>query len=462
MSANVVANRSYSLAPKRVPKVKTKHRRIVTKIPPLGSLRTLATLRLYEPVSMTGQPLVVWDRAEGVHVHDRWGNQWLDFSSGVLVTNAGHGRREIIQAICRQAQQGLLHNYCFPSEIRAELVKQLARLAPQGLKKVFLLTTGAETVECAIKLARTYGRKVGGAEKIGIVTFTNAFHGRTLGAQMAGGIPALKDWIVNLDPAIFQVPFPDGFRQRDINFSVFEEALKAQGVASENVAGVMSETYQGGSASFAPAEYMQQLRTWCDRHRALMIFDEVQAGFGRTGRWFGFEHYGVRPDIACLGKGITSGLPLAAVMAKPEIIDLFPPGSMTSTHTGNPVVAASALANLKLLRKERLVKNSARMGVVLHNELGRICRRFSSVCGALAGKGLVAGIQIVKAGSTEPDGDRAFDVVRRCIEKGLLLFSPVGAGGATIKIGPPLTIGKDALLEGVFVLEEAMAESLSS
>ena len=297
----------------------------------------LERLRQFEPASMSGQPLVVWDRAEGIQVFDRWGNMWLDWSCGVLVTNAGHNHPKIRQAILDQVNHGLLHNYCFPSEVRAQLVEQLAAVAPEGLKKVFLLTTGAEACECAIKLARTWGRKVAGDRKITVVTFHNAFHGRTLGAQMAGGIPALKDWIVNLDRNIVQVPFPDGFRGPDTSFEGFLRALEAQGVKPEMVAGVMTETYQGGNASFAPPEYIQKLRAWCDQHQALLMFDEVQAGFGRTGKFWGFEHYGVVPDLICCGKGISSGLPISAVIGRPQIMDLYPPGSMTSTHTGNPV-----------------------------------------------------------------------------------------------------------------------------
>jgi 4-aminobutyrate aminotransferase/diaminobutyrate-pyruvate transaminase/4-aminobutyrate aminotransferase/(S)-3-amino-2-methylpropionate transaminase len=455
-----MGSQNFPLTPQVVAKVATRYRRIVTKIPVPQSLPILRKLRRYEPVSMTGQPLVVWDRGEGVQIFDRWGNRWLDWSSGVLVTNAGHGRRSIGEAIARQARHGLLHNYCFPSEIRSRTVEALARLAPPGLKKVFLLTTGSETLECAIKLCRTHGRKVGGTGKTVLVSFERAFHGRTLGAQMIGGIAALKEWIPNPDQAILQVPFPDGFRTSDTRFSLFQETLRRSKVSPNQVAGVILETYQGGGASFAPPTYIQELRRWCDRHKAILVFDEVQAGFGRTGRLFGFEHYKTLPDLFCLGKGITSGLPLSAVIGRAEVLDLFPPNSMTSTHTGNPVAAASCLANLEILRRERLVENARRMGNVLHKELARIKERFREVCGALHGKGLVAGLHIVKRGGIEPDGDLAHDVVRRCVEKGLLLFAPVGFGGATVKISPPLVIREDGVREGAAVLEEAFEEAL--
>src|SRR5437899_1192510 len=320
--------REFELTPKRVPRVETPFRRIVTDLPVPESLPVLERLYRYEPVAMRGQPPVVWDHAEGFQVYDAYGNQWSDWSSGVLITNAGHGRREIIDAIAKQAQSKLLTNYCFPSEIRSRLVEKLASLLPEPLKKVFLLTTGSETVECAIKLCRTHGVKVGGRSKNVIVSFEKAFHGRTLGSQQAGGIPSLKDWIVNLDPGFVQVPFPDGFRTEDTSFDFFLRSLAERGVEARDVAGVVMETYQGGSAAFAPVEYMKSLRSWCDRHNVLLVCDEVQAGFGRTGTLWGYEHYGIMPDLTTWGKGISSSLPLAAVIGRRDVMDLHPAGSM--------------------------------------------------------------------------------------------------------------------------------------
>jgi len=409
---------------------------------------------------MQGQPPVVWDRAEGFQVHDRWGNTWLDWSSGVLVANAGHGRKEIVAAIVSQAQHGLLHSYCFPNEPRARLVARLAELAPPSLKKVFLLTTGAETTECAVKLARTHGQKVGGRSKIGIVSFEKAFHGRTLGAQQIGGIPPLKEWIVNLDPDFHQVPFPDGFRTTDVSFDLFLRALREKGVGPERVAGVMTETYQGGGADFAPREYMQALAAWCREHDILLLMDEVQAGFGRTGTFWGFEHYGIVPDLICCGKGITSSLPLGCVIGREEVMGLYGPGEMTSTHSGNPVCCAAALASLDLIEHEGLVENARVVGDMLHGELAGLRARFPDLIGAVHGKGLVAGVLMVKQGGKEPNGDLAFETVRRCVEKGLMLFSPVGFGGATVKIAPPLCITAEAVREGAQVLGEAVGEAI--
>jgi 4-aminobutyrate aminotransferase / (S)-3-amino-2-methylpropionate transaminase / 5-aminovalerate transaminase len=451
--------REYSLIPRAVPRIDTPFRRIVTDLPVPESLPILERLHACEPLAMRGQPPVVWHRAEGFQVFDAYGNQWVDWSSGVLVANVGHGRQKIVDAIAAQASARLLTNYCFPSEIRSRLVETLVSILPEPLKKVFLLTTGSEAVECAIKLCRTHGVRSGGRSKNVIVSFDKSFHGRTLGAQQAGGIPALKEWIVNFDCGFIQAPFPDGYYTPDTSFSLFERSLREASIEPQNVAGVILETYQGGSASFAPPSYMRDLRSWCHGHKALLVCDEVQAGFGRTGTLWGFEHYGIVPDLALFGKGVSSSLPLAAVAGRPDVMDLQPPGSMTSTHTGNPVCCAAALASIQLLLRENLAENSRRVGSLLHRKLCAFASRTPRI-GHVDGKGLVAGVACTIPGTKEPDADLAWDVVRRSIEKGVLMFSPVGHGGATIKICPPLVITEAAMLDSIAAFEEAFAEAV--
>jgi 4-aminobutyrate aminotransferase / (S)-3-amino-2-methylpropionate transaminase / 5-aminovalerate transaminase len=454
--------REFSLTPRPVPRVDSPLRKIVTEIPAPGSVATIEQLRDTEPIAMQGQPPVVWDRAEGFQVFDKWGNCWIDWSSGVLITNAGHGRREVIDAIVRQAQHGLLTNYCFPSEIRAELTKKLADLLPAPLKKVFLLTTGSETVECAIKLSRAHALKHHGRQKNIIVSYEKAFHGRTLGSQQAGGIPALKDWIVNLDPGFVQVPFPDGFRTPDTSFEFFLRTLDEKGVQPGQIAGVMLETYQGGSASFAPVEYMRRMFDWTREHDIVLTCDEVQAGFGRTGKLWGFQHYGIVPDLTTWGKGVTSSLPLAFVAGRPDLMDLFPAGSMTSTHTGNPVCCAAAIASIDLVLGERLTENAERLGALMLDRFRAAQAKYPNRIGWVDGKGLVAGIACVKDGTLEPDPDMAFNMVRRMLECGVLLFSPVGFGGGTIKVCPPLNINEHAVNESCDVFDACLAAELES
>jgi len=452
--------RIFSRRPKPVNSIETKYRRIATALPVPESVPILEMIEKFEPRSVQEQPPVVWDRADGFQVYDRYGNMWLDWSSGVLVSNIGHGHPDIKNAAIKEIQRGLLFSYSFPTEVRSKLAKMLVELAPPGLDKVFFLTTGSETTENAIKLSRTYGQVIGGSGKTVIVTFQNGFHGRTLGAQLAGGSDEAKAWIGNLDPDFIQVPFPDGFRCPDTGFHVFEKSLADQGVDLARIAGVMMESYQGGGASFAPTEYVRQLRQWCEKHDALLIFDEVQAGFGRTGKLFGFEHYDVVPDMVCLGKALSGSLPLAAVLGRKDILDLYGPGSMSSTHGGHPVSCAAALANLETLITEGLVENADTVGRSLLSGLKDITDKFSKVIGILHGKGLVYGLHMVKPDSSEPDGDLAFDVVKNCFQNGLLMFAPVGLGGATIKICPPLMISREAVEDGINVLDGAVEQAL--
>ena len=454
--------KEFSITPREVAHVDTKYRRIATPIPHPDSLPTLEKLREFEPISMRGQPPIVWDRAEDIFVFDKHGNRWLDWSSGVLVTNAGHGAPEVKQAILDQVNSGLLHNYCFPSEERAELASYLASLAPEGLRKVFLLTTGSEATECAIKLSRAHGITVGGTKKIGIIGWERGFHGRTLGSQQAGGMAGQKSWIVNEDPAIITAPFPDGYWQTDTSFETFLAAVEARGMKSENVAGVIMETYQGVGPDFAPVEFVRRLREWCDRHQIALTFDEVQAGFGRTGKFWAFEHYGVTPDLICCGKGISSSLPLSAVIGREAIMDQFAPGSMTSTHTGNPVCVAAALASVRKIIREKLTENAARLEPVLLDGLRKNQARHPAVIGHVTARGLVAGMQTVKPGTKEPDHDLAHAIIERCMWKGLLLFAPVGAWGQTVKIAPPLTIPRAAIEEGIAVLCEATDQAVAA
>ncbi len=452
--------KEFPLTPQEVSPVSTKYRTLSGKLPDERTVQEIQKLRQAEPQSMRGQPPVIWDRAEGVSVFDARGNKWLDFSSGVLITNAGHAHPRIVDAIVRQAQKPLLTTYCFPNQPRIELVQKLVSLAPKPINKVFLLSTGAEGTECALKLMRTYGRKTGGDSKSVIVSFLDSFHGRTMGAQQMGGMGGGKAWIKNLDPEIVHVPFPDGFRTEDTRFDLFERTLAELGVAPDHVAGVMSETYQGVGPSFMPVAYARALRAWCDRHGALLCFDEVQAGFGRCGRLWGFELYGIVPDLFCMGKGISSSLPISGVMGRQDVMDLYGPNEMTSTHSGNAVCCAAALASIEVILNEKLVENAASLGAVLKRELASIRGEFPAVVGFAPAEGLVGGLLMVKPGTKEPDYDLAWNVVNGCFRRGLLLFAPVGVGGGCVKIAPPLCINEEALVEGCSVIREALREAV--
>ena len=442
----------FNLTPKEVPKVNTKYRKIITSIPPENSIPILNDLRKYEPESMSLELPVVWDKAENFQVFDKNGNCWIDFSSGTFVVNVGHRHPKICKAISETVDNNFLHNYYFPSEIRAKLVKKLYEMIPENLNKVFLLTTGAEATECSIKLARIHGKKTN-PKKIGIISFLGAMHGKTLGALMVGGKTKEKHWIGNLDPDMYHLQFPS----KDSGEEFFEESIKKleqTGVDLSTITAFMVESYQGWGALFYPKNYIKALRKWATEHNVIVIFDEIQSGFGRTGKLFAYEHYEVEADIVCCGKGISSGLPLSAVVGRKELIDVDP--SLNSTHGGNPVCCAATLASLEVLEDENLVNESARKGEILEKELLLIKDNYPKRI-EISGKGLIFAVHIKKPSTDALDAELVDRIIEKCMQKGLLL---IRTGTGTIKIGPPLTIADDALLDGISVIAESIKEGL--
>ncbi|MBW1714173.1 MAG: aminotransferase class III-fold pyridoxal phosphate-dependent enzyme, partial [Deltaproteobacteria bacterium] len=394
---------------------------------------------------------------------------WLDWSSGVLVTNTGHGPAEIKAAIIEAAEKGVLFSYTFPTLARSLVAEKLIQMTPPNLDKVYLLSTGAEAIEAAIKASRGWGQTIA-QDKVGIISFSGAFHGRTMGAQMVGGQPALKRWMPSLDPDIHIAPFPncylcplgrDGYDGCEAEcFALIDKTLEEKGRTPAQIASVMIETYQGSYAMFAPDGYIRLLDEWCRRHNVLLIFDEVQAGFGRTGKLFSFEHYGVAPNLMTAGKSISGSLPVSAVLGEARVMDLFGPGEMTSTHSANAVCMAATLANLKMFDEQDLVGNARRVGDHFKKRLLELKDKYPRVVGHVEGRGLMYGLYVVSAqGTKEPDGRLAAEIHKRCIQKGLMLCSPLGHGQAMLKISPPLVISREAVDDGIAALDEAIAES---
>lgn len=447
---------------KKQQKIKTKYRSVMHSVQSPVSDEIISTLAQYEPRSMAGSGPVVWDRAEGFQVFDISGNCWIDFSSAIILANAGHAHEKICQAIKDQIDRKLLHNYCFPSEIRARLVRRLAELPPDYLDKVFLLTTGSEAVECAIKLTRMHGRSIQ-PEKIGIVSFSSSFHGRTLGSQMISGFPDQREWIVNLDPDMHQIPFPFCFQcpwgKSSYNrcgnecFHKGMVQLRDSGIGPDRIAGFITETFQGPTVAFMPVDYVQEMRRWADEHLALVTFDEIQAGFGRTGRMFGFEHYEIEPDMICCGKGITGSLPLSAVIGRAAILDLPEHGHMSSSHTGNPLCCAAALANIDVIESEDFVNRAATLGTILSKYLNNLQKKYPQHIGGFSGKGLAYAVYMVKPGTRNLDVELGNRVTDTAIQLGLFMLK---TGRGSLKIVPPLCIPEGALIEGVSVISEAI------
>lgn len=452
---------SFNLEPKKVNKIITQNRKIVTEIPPPKTVETFLKLKRYEPSSMLNELPVLWDHAEGYQVFDSSGNCWIDFSSGIFVTNVGHSHPSVRKAIIDIVNQPLLHNYYFLSEIRAKLVKKIIEISPSYLDTVFLLTTGTETTECAMKITRIYGKKIN-QKKIGIISFDNAMHGKTLGALMLGGKTKEKHWLGKHDPDIHHIPFPFSYtcpwkedNLHECDESCFYKSMKSlqERIDLSTIAGFMIESYQGWGALFYPISYITALKKWALDNNVLIIFDEIQAGFGRTGKLFAFEHYGIQPDIVCCGKGVSSSLPLSAVISRRELLDVDP--SLNSTHGGNPICCAATLASIEALEKDNLINESERKGLILQRDLEKIKLKHNDVIRNISGKGLVFALHLVKSQTNELDVVLGDKIIEKCMEKGLLM---IRTGTGTIKIGPPLMISDDALLEGIQILDESIDE----
>ena len=458
-----MASHGFNHSPQTVPLVETPFRRIATALPVPESLPLLERLYATESHSMHGQLPVVWDKAEGFQVYDAWGNCWIDFTSTIFVANAGHGNPRIVAALRRVLDKPLLHTYTFATQERADFIDYLIQNTPSQFEKAFLLTAGTEATECALKLMRLHGQSTG-KRRCGVLCFEGNWHGRTLGAQMLGGNPKQKEWIGYLDPNIFHLPFPypwrpeaqenpAGYFRKQLQQLLDEQQLDPQ----KDICGVMMETFQGWGAVFYPPEFVQAVVEFAHGHGMLVAFDEMQAGFGRTGKLFGYMHYGVEPDLLCCGKGASSSLPLALVLGSRKIMDLPDIGSMSSTHSANPMVCAAGKANLEALLKDGLIDNAHRLGEIFNGELQRIQARFPEKLSSVQGKGLLAAV-LFNNPAREPLSSLCDRIAERCMQRGLLV---VHTGRESIKLAPPLCINQEALLEGLAVLEQTIGDCIA-
>ncbi|MEO1997399.1 MAG: aspartate aminotransferase family protein, partial [Planctomycetaceae bacterium] len=344
--------------------------------------------------------------------------------------------------------------FSFASDVRIQLAQRLANLAPAHCDKVYFWTVGSEAIECALRLARRWGQ-TRSSEKTHILTHRGDYHGWTLGAHQVSGQQATKPWLPNPDDGIHHLPFPTGNSDTDWTAHLEQQwrELAERGVASEQIAAVFIETLQGWGALRLPDEYVQGLRRWADEHDVLLIFDEVQTGFGRTGRWFAHEHYGVKADLICIGKGVTSSLPLAAVLGPREVLDTLAPGEITTTHAAHPLSCAAALANLDILEGEKLVDAARRKQTVVSSELNNLHERFPQFISATRGLGLLHAIHVTDPDTGQPSQRVAADWTWAAVKQGVMLFH---TNQPSLKVCPPLTISDEAIVEGISALGDAL------
>jgi predicted acetylornithine/succinylornithine family transaminase len=367
-------------------------------------------------------------RGKGARVWDANGKEYLDLLGGIAVNGLGHCHPAVVRAIQQQARKLLHVSNLYHIQPQSELARQLCRNS--FAERVFFCNSGAEANEAAIKLARRYGgERLGGRYEI--LSAQNSFHGRTLATLTATGQEKVR---AGYDP------LPAGFRQIPFNdLRAAEDAIDAQ-----KTVGILIEPIQAeGGVVLADEYYLHGLRELCDRRGLLLIFDEVQTGMGRTGKLFGYEHFGVTPDIMTLAKALGGGLPLGAMLAREEVAKSFTPGSHASTFGGNPVACSAGLAVLSTLLQGGVLKNCLKMSKLFVNGFERLRARVSCVRG-VRGKGLLLGLEL------DIDGSK---IVDECMEEGLLLNC---TASKVLRFAPPLTITAREVERGLAILEKVL------
>ena len=450
----------FSRNPKEVKFLNTKFREIKTKIPCPGTKEILDSLDVYESRSMHGQIPIIWDSAYDFNIFDLKGNKFLDFTSAIFFSNVGHSNKKITQAIESMLRKPLLGCYAYGNEIREKYLKKLIEFCGPNFEKAFLLSAGTEATEAAFKLMRMNGQSIG-KNRLGIISFENNWHGRTMGAQMMSGNLKQKEWVGYHDKDIHHLRFPYPWTLKGKSGETFFydniNALEQKGINFKtDLCGMILETFQGWGAIFYPKDFVKAAEKFCKDNHLVFTFDEMQAGFARTGKAFGFEHYDVKPDLICCGKAMGNGYPLSGVIGKKKIMDLPDIGNMSSTHSANPVACAVGLAVLQEIDSKNLIQESHRKGLLLMNKLNTLKSISNGRISYTLGEGLIASILFQEPSTGEPDAYIASKIVDKCYQKGLLV---VHTGRESIKLGPPLTISDDALIEGLDIIAECFKES---
>ena len=436
-------------------------RRLVTELPGPRS-RELTSRRGAAVAAGVSSTLPVYiEAASGAIVVDVDGNSLIDLGSGIGVTSVGHALPELTEAV--SAQVGRLAHSCFmvgPYEGYIAVCEELAALTPGGHAKTSaLFNSGAEAVENAVKVARhATGRQA-------VVVFDHAYHGRTnlTMALTAKNMP-YKEGFGPFAPEVYRMPMSYPFRD-PVAMRGDDAARRALGqidkqVGAHNVACVLIEPIQGEGGFVVPAPgFLPALAAWCHDHEVVLVADEIQSGFCRTGAWFACEHEGVVPDVVATAKAIAGGLPLAAVTGRAELMDAVHPGGLGGTYGGNPVACAAALATIDFMRSHDLSGAAARIGELIADRLTALQARFPAI-GDVRGRGAMQAIEVVRPGTLEPDPESAGRVATHCRRAGVIVLT-CGTWGNVIRLLPPLIIAEHLLREGLDVLSDAAAATFT-
>ena len=402
-------------------------------------------------VGMTTQ--IYAERAENAEIWDAQGRRYIDFAAGIAVVNAGHRHPRVVQAVRDQLDR-FTHtcHQVVPYENYVALAERLNDLVPgPGPKKTAFYTTGAEAVENAIKIARHY------TGRAGIIAFSGAFHGRTfLGMSLTGKVQPYKAGFGPMMNDIWHLPFPNALHgtSQDEALAALDRLFKSD-VDPARVAAIIVEPVQGEGGFYeAPAGFLQQLRQICDKYSLLLIADEVQTGFARTGRLFAMEHHGVAADLTTMAKGLGGGLPISAVTGRAEVMDSPAPGGLGGTYAGNPLAVAAAHAVLDVIADEDLCARATRLGQRLKQRLAGIAHDVPEIAD-IRGPGFMNAVEFNLAGSDRPNPDMANRVREQALQRNLILLT-CGVYGNVIRFLAPLTIQDTVFDEALDILEAAI------
>ncbi len=412
----------------------------------------------YEADVVGFQAPVVWESGRGCVVTDVDGNTYIDWTSGVLVTNVGHCHPHLVE-VTQKATAELLNNYECANAYRIEAARRLVEALPPHLNQCFFLSTGSECIEAAVRMMK---RRMG---KFEIISFEGGFHGRTTAALSVGGLPGPKRQYGPTLPGVIRAPFPNPYRDPygwcsdGPEFRRYFEHLDSLVMTNStgDLAGAIVEPYQGAAGFvFPPEGWLAKLEEWIRRRGILLTLDEVQSSYGRTGTMWAMEHENLEPDIVTIGKGIGSGVAVSAVAARSEVFASLQKGEMSSTLGGNPVASAAAIAVLDIMKKDRLVENAAAMGPYMKQRIEAVAETCPYL-GDVRGMGLVMGLEFVKDKRTrEPAPELIQPLIEACANHGLLIGS-VGMFGNVIRVAPPLVITRDEIDESVSILGTVLA-----
>ncbi len=401
----------------------------------------------------------VADRAEGSYIYTDDGRKFLDFTCGIGVTNTGHCHPKVVEAIREQAGN-FIHaqaNIVIHKPM-LQLIEELRKITPASIDSYYFANSGAEALENAVKLARVAtGRQ-------NVIVFSGSFHGRSSGTMaLTTSKTVYRTGFGPLPSGVFVSPFPYAFRLKMSEAEASEYALEqleyllASQTAPKETAAILIESVLGeGGYVVPPKSFMKGLREICDRHKILLIFDEVQSGFGRTGKWFAFEHFEVEPDIITAAKGIASGMPLSGVFASTDLMLKLDVGSIGGTYGGNAVACAAGAATIRAMREENMLENASEQGVQLMTGLRKFQEEYSQI-GDVRGKGLMVGTEFVVDGRADKAKQLVKNVIHSAEEKGLLLLS-CGTYDNTLRWIPPINVRAEQINDGLSIFGEALKE----